>query len=67
MLLNQGGTGYYEKRYKSVSVGGCVRKWGALCDWPTATLRERALEMAQGEFVTFVDSDSVLLPDALEK
>ncbi|WP_293096468.1 glycosyltransferase family 2 protein [Moorena sp. SIOASIH] len=56
--LNKGGI---------VIKGGCVRvawptanrKWGALCD--------RALEMAQGEFVTFLDSDSVLLPDALEK
>ncbi|AOY82933.1 glycosyltransferase [Moorena producens JHB] len=57
--FNDGGTGYDEKWYKSVSVTGCDRKWGALCD--------RGLEMAQGEFVTFLDSDSVLLPDALEK
>ncbi len=58
-IVNQGGNRYYQKRYKSVSVGECDR--------PTATLRERGLEMAQGEFVTFLDSDSVLLPDALEK
>ncbi|WP_293103452.1 glycosyltransferase family 2 protein [Moorena sp. SIO3I6] len=66
--INKGGTGSRNLSKGGIVIkGGCVRKWGALCDWPTATLRERALEMAQGEFVTFLDSDSVLLPDALEK
>ncbi|EGJ33625.1 MULTISPECIES: glycosyltransferase family A protein [Moorena] len=74
--LNKGGTGsrnlnkggiVIKEGYLAGWDGGCVRvawptanrKWGALCD--------RGLEMAQGEFVTFLDSDSVLLPDALEK
>ena len=50
--INKGGTGS-----RNLNKGGIVIK--GRCD--------RALEMAQGEFVTFVDSDSVLLPDALEK
>ncbi|OLT61686.1 glycosyltransferase family 2 protein [Moorena bouillonii] len=66
--LNKGGTGSRNLSKGGIVIkGGCVRvawptanrKWGALCD--------RGLEMAQGEFVTFLDSDSVLLPDALEK
>ncbi|WP_424094395.1 glycosyltransferase family 2 protein [Moorena producens] len=66
--LNKGGTGSRNLNKGGIVIkGGCVRvawptanrKWGALCD--------RGLEMAQGEFVIFLDSDSVLLPDALEK
>ncbi|NEP52529.1 MAG: glycosyltransferase, partial [Moorea sp. SIO3C2] len=74
--LNKGGTGS-----RNLSKGGIVIKegylagWDGGCDrvaWPTANrkwgaLCDRGLEMAQGEFVTFLDSDSVLLPDALEK
>ncbi|NEQ11541.1 MAG: glycosyltransferase, partial [Moorea sp. SIO4E2] len=56
--LNKGGI-VIKEGYLAGWDGGCDRKWGALCD--------RGLEMAQGEFVTFLDSDSVLLPDALEK
>ncbi|NEO63931.1 MAG: glycosyltransferase family 2 protein, partial [Moorea sp. SIO4G2] len=66
--INKGGTGSRNLSKGGIVIkGGCVRvawptanrKWGALCD--------RGLEMAQGEFVIFLDSDSVLLPDALEK